>query len=639
MDTKTFANSIREKYPDGVASDGSAYKDMPDQELTHRVITKYPVYKTQVTDYKAPDNSFVGTLTGRNLQTAKGNQMAKMQGSGVAGPLVTDPTEVVKGVIKGIPGTLTGRNLQTAKGNEMAKMQGSGVAGPLVTDPTEVVKGVIKGIPGQAAQVTKGIESFGKGAMEMVGLDTTGTGLDYEPVEELTAPSNEAQEVGYVGAGLLPVERGMTAAKPVVEATGKVIAPVVEASKVIAPVVEASLPIVKKGLETVGDVVGTVKNKIIPRNPIAIKSDAEILATPVEKLSKLTSTQRTRYFELQSEKIAEENKIAQENIKKQMSDTEARIATEHETKIKALKDEAKQLDYELGKKSVEEAQSLKPKVIESMRKNSDEYRRLVDAEIGDAADTMVTQKELQSYIRNRYTDNPQKAEELISVLSPTGSKATTVGEIYQNMKTLRQDIAKSATKGQRVFTADEMKTTNAIAELSGFLKDVKGIDLKLANDFWRNYAPMRDKLIKNVQPFTPAGAEGGSFNSFSNMIKTSLTKPDPKNANFIKATEEMLGVKIGNSETKAVFEKLSQNQKAQIAAAAEKEAKLLEQKTASETAKINADKKLDEAKKELKIQQFITQQKADSRNRIRATIGAIIGTSASLGAYNALFSN
>jgi len=493
----------------------------------------------------------------------------------------------------------------------------------------EVVKGVIKGIPGQAAQVTKGIESLGKGAMEMVGLDTTGTGLDYGPVEELTAPSNEAQEVGYVGAGLLPIERGITAAKPVVEAAGKV----------IAPVVEASLPIVKKGLETVGDVVGTVKNKIIPRNPIAIKSDAEILATPVEKLSKLTSTQRTRYFELQSEKIAEENKIAQENIKKQMSDTEARIATEHETKIKALKDEAKQLDYELGKKSVEEAQSLKPKVIESMRKNSDEYRRLVDAEIGDAADTMVTQKELQSYIRNRYTDNPQKAEELISVLSPTGSKATTVGEIYQNMKTLRQDIAKSATKGQRVFTADEMKTTNAIAELSGFLKDVKGIDLKLANDFWRNYAPMRDKLIKNVQPFTPAGAEGGSFNSFSNMIKTSLTKPDPKNANFIKATEEMLGVKIGNSETKAVFEKLSQNQKAQIAAAAEKEAKLLEQKTASETAKINADKKLDEAKKELKIQQFITQQKADSRNRIRATIGAIIGTSASLGAYNALFSN
>jgi len=187
MDTKTFANSIREKYPDGVASDGSAYKDMPDQELVHRVIKKYPVYKNQVTDYKPADNSFVGTLLGKNLQTAKGN--------------------------------------------EMAKMQGSGVAQPLVTQPEEVVKGVIKGIPGQAASVTKGIESLGKGAMGMVGLDTAGTGLDYGPVEELTAPSNEAQELGYVGAGLLPIERGMTAAKPVVEAAGKVVAPVVKAGE------------------------------------------------------------------------------------------------------------------------------------------------------------------------------------------------------------------------------------------------------------------------------------------------------------------------------------------------------------------------------------------------------------------------
>lgn len=43
MTTQEFAGKIREKYP-------GAYDDMPDDELTQRVIAKYPVYKDQITD-------------------------------------------------------------------------------------------------------------------------------------------------------------------------------------------------------------------------------------------------------------------------------------------------------------------------------------------------------------------------------------------------------------------------------------------------------------------------------------------------------------------------------------------------------------------------------------------------------------
>jgi len=515
--------------------------------------------------------------------------------------------------------TLSGR---IAQPKSATSFQGAEVAQPLVTQPEEVVKGVIKGIPGQAASVTKGIESLGKGAMGMVGLDTAGTGLDYGPVEELTAPSNEAQELGYVGAGLLPIERGMTAAKPVVE---------------------AGLPVVKKGLEIAGDVLGAVKNKVIPRNPLAVKADAEILATPVEKLSKLTPTQRTRYFELQSEKATEEYNAAQQSLKKQVADTENKIATESKSRIEALKEEAKQLDYDLGQKSVEEAQSLKPKVIESMRKNSDEYRRLVDEEINPVRETYVDDDLIIQSIKNKfpndpYSPDPYKADRLISEMGLKAGSTRKVGELYDAVKAERAGMSSGARKGTKTFSASDMDVTDRISVLSDALKE-SGVDLKNANQFWRNYAPMRDKLVKSVQPFTPTGAEGGSFNTFTNMIKTSLTKPDPKNANFIKATEDMLGVKIGNTEVRAAFEKLSQNQKAQVAAIAEKEAKLLEQKTLAETTKVNIDKKLDESKKALKLKEVTAQQEADSRRRVRSAIGAVIGGGATIGAYNALFGN
>ncbi len=145
--------------------------------------------------------------------------------------------------------TLTGK---IAQPKSATSFQGAEVAQPIVTQPGEVTKGVVKGVPGQAAQVTKFLDETGKSIMGAAGLDTTGTGLDYTDVEELTAPSNEAQGVGYTGAGFLPVERAMTAAKPVAEGVSKVVAPLVVeramtaakpvaegVSKVVAPLVKA----------------------------------------------------------------------------------------------------------------------------------------------------------------------------------------------------------------------------------------------------------------------------------------------------------------------------------------------------------------------------------------------------------------
>lgn len=55
MNTKDFAAKIRAKYPGGVSSDGRSYRDIPDVELTEKIVTKYPTYKSQIDDYRGGD--------------------------------------------------------------------------------------------------------------------------------------------------------------------------------------------------------------------------------------------------------------------------------------------------------------------------------------------------------------------------------------------------------------------------------------------------------------------------------------------------------------------------------------------------------------------------------------------------------
>jgi hypothetical protein len=106
MDTKTFANTIRTKYPDGVANDGVAYKDMADDELTHRVVTKYPVYKPEITDYRgAPGQSLSDRVFSREPVTdAQFRTLVKDAGVSAVDhtkEAIMHPIETGKGFIKG----------------------------------------------------------------------------------------------------------------------------------------------------------------------------------------------------------------------------------------------------------------------------------------------------------------------------------------------------------------------------------------------------------------------------------------------------------------------------------------------------------------------------------------------------------
>ena len=72
-----FANQIKQQYPTGVASDGKKYSDMGPEELTNRVVKKYPVYSKQIQGYTdttaekpAEKTSFLkGEITGQPQDT------------------------------------------------------------------------------------------------------------------------------------------------------------------------------------------------------------------------------------------------------------------------------------------------------------------------------------------------------------------------------------------------------------------------------------------------------------------------------------------------------------------------------------------------------------------------------------------
>lgn len=64
MTPQQFSQMIRSKYPNGVTADGIKYSDLSDEDLTQRVLNKYPSYKSQVKF--EPTNNDVSTSGSSN---------------------------------------------------------------------------------------------------------------------------------------------------------------------------------------------------------------------------------------------------------------------------------------------------------------------------------------------------------------------------------------------------------------------------------------------------------------------------------------------------------------------------------------------------------------------------------------------
>lgn len=354
---------------------------------------------------------------------------------------------------------------------------------------------------------------------------------------------------------------------------------------------------------TADQVVNNLKNRAL--GIFEGKTQAEILATPEAEIYKLSPSERSFYYDTQKTAISE--KAAQ---------AEAQVKSNLKIRTEAAQAEAEKLNRQIVTASRDEVISLRPKIRTALGEQSQEYRRLVDEEIAPHRDTAVTSKEMSDLVDSKFSDDPVRASAIkkkLGISPDTNPDAeTTVGKLYDQTKTLGQDIGTGAKKSARVYTPDEKLTDDAIHTLTDLMKQ-KGVDLSGARVFWARYAPIRNQLIAEAKPFVISGVQ---TKTFANTLTRVVAGKDVNNEIFIQETEKLLGQSIGQ-DTKAALAKLSTNAKETIANELEAEA----QKAEINLQKQKALNKWSE--KEFEIERASTKRKIII-NTFK-TVGAIAG--------------
>lgn len=417
--------------------------------------------------------------------------------------------------------------------------------------------------------------------------------------------ATHAETVGNIVNAYLSVtgfEQGTIAAGKMASKASEIVAPVVK------PTLDAAGNIIEKSAVAAGENLGKVKTVItdtVSNLKTKIKGGKtleEVLATAEKDLPKLSAAEREAYFKNQKTDITAKSAA-----------TQAKVDADLAKKSQASIEEAKALQKELQTVTRDKVIELRPKAREALGKQSQEYRRLVDEEIAKVADTKVGHKEVGKFIDQKYAADEQMAEALKERLGLTTRAVTdpqtTLGELYDQTKSLGQDIGTAAKKGVRTFTPDEKLTDDAISTLVDYMKS-KGVDLSKARQFWAQYAPVRNQLVSEGKIFLQSDTQ---TKTLGNTLSRVARETDVHAENFINQVEDLVGQPI-TTEAKAVVAKLDANAKAVLA-----------DKIAAELLKDEAKMAADKALQALSAKEFEVARLARRRNILINVIKALPG--------------
>ena len=353
------------------------------------------------------------------------------------------------------------------------------------------------------------------------------------------------------------------------------------------------------------------------RNPFKAKTVDEIMATPETNLGKLSDAERNIYTSTKRAEITQKAQAEIDAIAKRHNDElntlnttaqqeAAAIRTAADETSVRLANEEKALKEAMATQSIKEAEALKPRLAELIKQKGNEYVKLIDEQMtADIAQSQVTQNELASSIRKGVQPNnpisQQQADEDIAALSKVLKKGATVKDIYETAKQLRADSFGKSAGTSRVLNKEEIQATRLINRLMTFLKDERGVDFTKANQFWSQWAPNRNLLVKKIQPYTASGRENASFNTFARQ----LVSTNPKDANFIKNLEDTFDIKVSDLESRKILAKLDDNAKAKLANDVSKKAK-------TDELRLKKSQDKEQARLSLEVEKGkLTQAKAD----------------------------
>lgn len=328
------------------------------------------------------------------------------------------------------------------------------------------------------------------------------------------------------------------------------------------------------------------------KGKLTSKTAEQILATPEAEVSKLTAKEQSFWYKQQA------------TLRKEAADRAIALAKETAAKDTAeLTSKINQFQQELGTTNRETAISLKQPSQQLMKDSSAKYVELTGeaAEGSTALNKSMSATDLANAIDSKFEYNPEVGAALKRELGlPQQPAVPTPGEVLKSkeIKLTNQEIldkardimstvSRTAKAGNRTYTYAEYQA----AQKYGFLMEQlekNGVDMKAANEFWKNWAPVRDRIVREVKPFEEAAI--GKMPITSTLSRAQQEAKTPAQVaskldaqNFVTELESRLGLKKGSlgADAQATVDAINKA-KAQ---------KINVEKTLHETiAKIKADK-------------------------------------------------
>ena len=343
------------------------------------------------------------------------------------------------------------------------------------------------------------------------------------------------------------------------------------------------------------------------------KTDAEILATPKSKIGSLSESDRNIWLKNESDAVKNQAaqtsagfKIEAQQAQDLAETTKGQVKTDLGQVQDAAEKQLKDLNTQLNTGARDTVVASRPSILQGFRNASQKFRSLFEEDMQGQRNAPLNNGELKDYIDSRFPEDPNKAaavkaslglteqvNPLSSQTNPLGTSVksslkpvTTIGEAYDQAKSLTQGMSSASRNGSKIFSPADKAADDARGIFMDYLKDEKGLNFDKSNSFWKEYVPTRDGLMK-AKPFDIAGQNTGTF---ENLIKQSANGK-VSNDNFFAAAKELTGVDM-TADAKATVAKMDNTQRTALAA-----------KVAAEEKIANAEMTAKQAKEDIALKQ------------------------------------
>jgi len=348
------------------------------------------------------------------------------------------------------------------------------------------------------------------------------------------------------------------------------------------------------------------------------KSADDILATSPDNVSKLTAREQRYYYSEQRKALTQAT-----------NEATAAAKTAAAKSLKETEEQIVDFGQKAGNITREKAISLKDPAQKLMKDASAEYTHLSgEAAEGstalgnkvshsDIAKTIDKELEDKVFNGNIVEDNKALRESLKKELGITddAEKTITNQEVLDKARDIMAGVSKASKQGSKTYSAAEYEALKKYRALMETLNS-NGVDMSAANKFWKTWAPVRDRIVREIRPFEEAGtskmAIQTTLRNAAGVAKTPAQVTSKLDAqNFVRTLEERMKLPKGTL-TDDIAKELEGLDKAKLSK------KTIKEVTDETIRQMKLDKA--EALKSMSLEKYNNESKALKRERNKKAI-------------------